>query len=544
MRNLILSVCLLASACASPSLAAMGKVGVCAHVTRDQEFGGLHRVFELMREAGFDAVRSDFDWRVCQKEKGSPMDFTRFDHVVDDAAKYGIRVLPILADAPQWALPLHEHLDEWRFFVREMARHFKGRISVFEIWNEENISAFWHNPDPLHYAQVLKAAHEEIKAVDPSIRVAFGGTAGCDVGFIEKTIRAGARQSFDIIAIHPYCQPHSADPVLKTNLTDLRKMMSRNGISDRSIWITEMGWPTHCAKIPETRELQTGLKIAEPERKVWQASYVTLATPTPTDRQFAEALREILPSGSTCVAVSPKELIERLKQKAFDLVVYPFTESYPDETIEAVFDFVKEGGTIAVFGGFPFYFACREGRYLGQSAPEGEKARARFRIGVAAWWFNSRMPETTRTFPSQEAKEVGLSVDPAGLPAGRFFSTWRLKEGDRLIPILVGKDRNGEEIVGAGVYQYGDLRGNVLVSCRGKVSDSISEETQGERIVEAMKIAFAEGVERYFIYELQAIENNPYESEHHFGIVHKDFLPKPAYEACRRYLKGDLMERK
>ena len=53
-----------------------------------------------------------------------------------------------------------------------------------------------------------------------------------------------------------------------------------------------------------------------------------------------------------------------------------------------------------------------------------------------------------------------------------------------------------------------------------------------------MKIAFAQGVERYFIYEFQAPEGNPYYSEHHFGIVHRDCTPKPAYEACRRYLKN------
>ena len=64
-------------------LCAQGKVGVCAHVTRDQEFASRIRIYEMLQEAGFAAVRSDFDWCTCQS---SP------SHVVDDAARHGIGV--------------------------------------------------------------------------------------------------------------------------------------------------------------------------------------------------------------------------------------------------------------------------------------------------------------------------------------------------------------------------------------------------------------------------------------------------------------------
>ncbi|HHU13585.1 MAG TPA: hypothetical protein GXZ62_00170, partial [Lentisphaerae bacterium] len=42
-----------------------GRVGVCAHVTRD-EFNNRIRTYEMMQDAGFDYVRSDFDWHHCQ----------------------------------------------------------------------------------------------------------------------------------------------------------------------------------------------------------------------------------------------------------------------------------------------------------------------------------------------------------------------------------------------------------------------------------------------------------------------------------------------
>ena len=50
-----------------------------------------------------------------------------------------------------------------------------------------------------------RADQEEIKAVDPEARVAFGGTAGCDLGYIDRAYRVGAKSCCDIMNVHPYC---------------------------------------------------------------------------------------------------------------------------------------------------------------------------------------------------------------------------------------------------------------------------------------------------------------------------------------------------
>ena len=44
-------------------------------------------------------------------------------------------------------------------------------------------------------------------------------------------------------------------------------------------------------------------------------------------------------------------------------------------------------------------------------------------------------------------------------------------------------------------------------------------------------VALAEGVEKFYAYELRASEHDPYYSESHFGIVHRNLAPKPAYSA-------------
>lgn len=68
----------------------------------------------------------------------------------------------------------------------------------------------------------------------------------------------------------------------------------------------------------------------------------------------------------------------------------------------------------------------------------------------------------------------------------------------------------------------------------GSVADRISkEEEQARRIARIYLIAFAYGVDKVFIYELPSPEKNPYDGEEHFGIVHKDNSPKPAYIAYK-----------
>ena len=47
----------------------------------------------------------------------------------------------------------------------------------------------------------------------------------------------------------------------------------------------------------------------------------------------------------------------------------------------------------------------------------------------------------------------------------------------------------------------------------------------------ALGIAFAEGVEAVFHYELRALERDRFHRESHFGLVHENFVPKPAYLA-------------
>ena len=67
----------------------------------------------------------------------------------------------------------------------------------------------------------------------------------------------------------------------------------------------------------------------------------------------------------------------------------------------------------------------------------------------------------------------------------------------------------------------------------GGSSSAVSEAQQASYLTNAVAIAFANGVEKFFAYELKAPETNANDPESYFGILHSDYSVKPAYLAYR-----------
>ena len=141
-------------------------------------------------------------------------------------------------------------------------------------------------------------------------------------------------------------------------------------------------------------------------------------------------------------------------------------------------------------------------------------------------------------FATPAAAAAGLKQEPTGFVARRFQTAALLKPGDRMIPLLTGKKpKDGKEAVAACVYAFdSDFKGRIAVSGlmgRGPVGSN-SEERQGLLLARAVGISFAERIENFFWYEYRAPERDPFYSEHHFGIVHDNFAPKPAWGTTSR----------
>ena len=521
--------------------------GVCAHLhrVRDPEF----RAKECRRiaEAGIGRVRFDFEWWRIQKGPGEPFDFSHYDAVMADAEAAGLSVLPIIYGnpLPKWADPIWEHLDEWGRYVEAVVAHYGDRLPDIEIWNEQNLKGFWHHePDPARYAEALRVAYVAAKRANPRVRVLFGGTAGTPWDFIEGVYKAGGGPFFDVMNVHPYNHPRAPEGNLDARLEQLRDLMAKYGDAEKPIAITEHGWPTHHMKIDSLYILRAGLKIARPEQKSWRVVLaVTEAGPDGAPPKVsAEDFGAALPPGSTLEVCFGERLRERLQAGDVDLVVYPFDETFPVDTVEDVMAFVEAGGVLADFGGMPMWYPAREtapGVFKLEEQDAEGRFRNRLRVGVAAFWTNKALPRSGAAFATEAALAAGFKGDPAGIPVARFQTPELLREGDEFIPILTMKDADGHEAAGASVTRLNGGANGCVIFCGvlGRGLQSAGEDGQARYLPRAMAIAFAEGVEHYCWYEFRSPENDPLYSEDHFGIVHRDLSPKPAFQACRVFTK-------
>ena len=525
---------------AGPARSAGPQYGVCAHLHRVRNPAERAEECTWIAATGIGRVRFDFEWWRMQKAPGAPFDFSHYDAVVADASRCGLMVLPILFDIPPWAEPVWEHLDDWGAFVEAVVAHYGDALPDIEIWNEENLRHFWkHEPDPARYLETLRVAHDAAKRANPRVRVLFGGTAGVPLDFIGKIYELGGAKYFDVMNIHPYCHPRQPEGSLDAQLEELRALMTEYGDAEKPVIITELGWPSHDARLGSVGILKTGLRAARPEQTSWRAVYA--ATDASSADLHARLLQEALPPGSTCEACFGARLRERLAAGDVDLVIYPFDETFPVDTFPEVLAFVRSGGVLLDAGGMPLWFGVREPspglfvRDADRSGASTASMRKALRIAESAWWTDDALPrEGAKAFPTAAAVAAGFQGDPAGENAARYQTPALLDAGDEFVPLLVAKDAEGREVAAASLTRLAG-GGTVIVSGLGSrgAAGSAGEDGQARYLARAMSIAFAEGVEQYFWYEFRGRETDPQYSEHHFGLTHRNFTPKPAWGVYR-----------
>lgn len=214
-------------------------------------------------DTGARWVRLEFRWNEAEPSSKGNYDqntIAKYDTAIDTALAAGSKVLVFVNGSPSWASGSRNRMAaprnpaDYADFIRFVATRYAGKVSAWEVWNEENTSRFWPSgPSPSAYVPLLKAAYPVVKAADPTALVVFGGVSQNDYAYIEGAYAAGAKDYFDVMAVHPYPGPNPPEsawyengrmaPGSFTGFTEVRKAMLARG-DDKPIWLTEFGWST------------------------------------------------------------------------------------------------------------------------------------------------------------------------------------------------------------------------------------------------------------------------------------------------------------
>jgi beta-xylosidase len=201
--SVITVLSLLFSGCSQPRTEDEGlsPFGILTHLEGGNNYMLNH--LDLVEDMGVRWNRTDFSWSNIERPQGE-WHFEMHDRIVDSLEKHHINAQAILLYDVPWAHPAHQHLDAWLTYVEKTVTRYKDRIRSWEVWNEPNLHRFWEYPDGADYATLLNATYKKIKEIDPGLTVVYAGTSSIPMAFFEKSFQAGAAQSFDALAFHPY----------------------------------------------------------------------------------------------------------------------------------------------------------------------------------------------------------------------------------------------------------------------------------------------------------------------------------------------------
>ena len=231
---------------------------------------GRSKTMAGIAATGAKTLRQGFFWSIIEPRPGE-YDFWLHDGYMVAAAQANLRVLPILFDPPGFrssrpasgakrgTYPPASNAEFATFAAALVARYGPNGefwrqhpelpqlpIRAWQVWNEPNIPQYWPGgPNPAAYAAMLRTVSHGIKAADPEARVITAGINESELGiklvpFLRGMYRAGAKGSFDTLAIHPYAP---ASDLVSAQITRAVRQLRRAGDDARTL-VTELGWAT------------------------------------------------------------------------------------------------------------------------------------------------------------------------------------------------------------------------------------------------------------------------------------------------------------
>ncbi len=207
----------------------------------------------LVKATGAEYGREEFNWEKINPKKGSYR-WADPDHAISIYKANNIKVLGLIAYSAPWASTnpgagsdaqfYKPNMDEWRNYVGQLVRRYGYYVKDWEIWNEPNYSGFWRDAGIGEYRELLVAAYDTIKSIDPGAKVITGGLTYADEGWISELMDNGGWEHSDAIGVHYYADTgpdFNSENNLRRRLVDLenRVLGPRGG---KEIWVTEMGW--------------------------------------------------------------------------------------------------------------------------------------------------------------------------------------------------------------------------------------------------------------------------------------------------------------
>lgn len=192
-------------------------------------------------------------WSQLQPKKDE-WNFSRLDFSLKVANLSRDDVLLTFGRTPQWASARPDgnsfyglgeaapprDMGDFANFVRQVASRYKGRIKLYEVWNEPASGGMFSGTVE-QMAEMTQIVDHEVGRVDPDARIVCPSPAKHEsLDWFDRFVAAGGANYCDIIGYHFYTDSEVPEDKLKL-VREVFGVLERHKVTMKPVWDTESG---------------------------------------------------------------------------------------------------------------------------------------------------------------------------------------------------------------------------------------------------------------------------------------------------------------
>lgn len=239
----------------------------------DRDMADFELFKEFMGETGVGYSRLQSGWAKTEKKKGK-YDFKWLDAHVDGLIEQGIHPWmclcygnPLYSDHGMTLnaklFPDGPVMDAWLKYVRACVTRYKGKISMYEVWNEPDGGGNSKSYDL--YANMFDRTAAIIREVDPDVKIAAFGVCWPNWTYVKNVLEYLKQK--DHLSYVDYVTYHAYRAIPELSINQVRQF--RKNVASISPSITIMQGETGCPAQLEYGHALNNIEWTECSQAKW-----------------------------------------------------------------------------------------------------------------------------------------------------------------------------------------------------------------------------------------------------------------------------------
>lgn len=209
-----------------------------------------NKAYDKVARLGIKKVRIQSGWMRTEKEEGV-YDFSWLDEIVDNLVSRGLEPWiclcygnPIYTDLAKPVfgavgcppISTEKERSAWIRYAQATAEHFKGRVALYEVWNEPDLAYSWRHceneefnedvqlKNAVEYGNFACETAQAVKRGDSDAKViGFAIANPRNLAYVDTVMSTGLYKHIDYVSFHVYSCRDNDRPEFIKNLANLVK---------------------------------------------------------------------------------------------------------------------------------------------------------------------------------------------------------------------------------------------------------------------------------------------------------------------------------